>query len=60
LKSTFEIAKKKGPVQVFASALKTHNNINLVFETNATIVFKKMYPTNLILFSQIQLLVPLI
>jgi hypothetical protein len=35
LKSTFQLPKIKGPIQVFASALEKYNYINLGFETNA-------------------------
>jgi hypothetical protein len=34
-KSTFQLPKIRGPIQVLASALEKYNYINLGFETNA-------------------------
>ncbi len=34
-KSTFQLPKIKGPIQILASALEKYNYINLGFETNA-------------------------
>jgi hypothetical protein len=46
LKSTFQLPKIKGPIQLLASALKKYNYINLGFETNASIVFFKCTQKN--------------